>query len=127
MIHIIMCTYQAEKYLKEQLESIEGSLEKDWILHVFDDCSTDRTLTILKDFKEKSKNEIDIVINKRNLGPCLNFLNATRVIGQVLSSDDYIMWSDQDDIWFKDTKLDRIDNAFPSKQLVGSKHTVLER
>lgn len=93
MISIAMATYNGEKYLREQLDSILSQTITDWELIVCDDCSKDTTVGILKSYQEQD-DRIKIFVNEKNLGFKKNFEKA---IG--LCSGDYIALADQDDIW----------------------------
>lgn len=93
MISIAMATYNGEKYLREQLNSILAQTITDWELVVCDDCSKDSTVEILKSYQEQD-DRIKIFVNEKNLGFKKNFEKA---IG--LYSGDYIALADQDDIW----------------------------
>ena len=89
---IIMCTYNGEQYLEEQLNSILCQDGFDY-LYISDDCSSDSTPDILNHYSEKDT-RVQVTFNKRNLGVKENFnylLNKTR--------EDYIFLADQDDIW----------------------------
>lgn len=97
MVQIVMATYNGEKYLKEQIDSILSSSFQDFELHIFDDGSQDSTMDILKNYRDKYPEKIFISQNKRNLGVTLNFLKA---ISRTRS--DYVMLCDQDDVWRKD-------------------------
>lgn len=93
MISIAMATYNGEKYLREQLDSILAQTHQNFELIVCDDCSTDSTVQILREY-EKNDSRIKLFVNEENLGFKKNFENA---IG--FCSGDYIALSDQDDIW----------------------------
>ena len=93
MISIAMATYNGEKYLREQLDSILSQTITDWELIVCDDCSKDTTVGILKSYQRKD-GRVKIFVNEKNLGFKKNFEKA---IG--LCSGDYIALADQDDIW----------------------------
>ena len=93
MISIAMATYNGEKYLREQLDSILAQTHQNFELIVCDDCSTDSTVQILREY-EKNDSRIKVFVNEENLGFKKNFEKA---IG--LCSGDYIALSDQDDIW----------------------------
>lgn len=93
MISIAMATYNGEKYLREQLDSILAQTITDWELVICDDCSKDSTVEILKSYQEQD-DRIKIFVNEKNLGFKKNFEKA---IG--LCSGDYIALADQDDIW----------------------------
>lgn len=93
MISIAMATYNGEKYLREQLDSILAQTHQNFELIVCDDCSTDSTVRILREY-ERNDSRIKVFENAVNLGFKKNFEKA---IG--LCSGDYIALSDQDDIW----------------------------
>jgi glycosyltransferase involved in cell wall biosynthesis len=92
-----MATYNGEKYLKEQIESILSSTYKDFELHIVDDGSQDNTMQILEHYKQKYPDKLHIKRNDTNLGVTLNFLNAVRNM-----TSEYIMLCDQDDVWNMD-------------------------
>ena len=93
MISIAMTTYNGEKYLKEQINSILNQVYKDFELIICDDCSNDSTWEILTEYEQLDK-RIKIYRNDQNLGFLKNF---EKVIS--LCTGDYIATSDQDDIW----------------------------
>lgn len=92
-VDILMATYNGEKYLKEQLDSILNQTHSNFVLHISDDKSTDSTRTILSDYAKKDK-RVKLYFQEKNLGYIKNFefllSNATA---------DYLMLSDQDDVW----------------------------
>lgn len=95
MISIAMTTYNGEKYLSEQLDSILNQTYKDFELIICDDCSKDSTVQILNEYATKDS-RIKIFVNKQNLGFKKNFEKAI-----LLCSGKYIALSDQDDVWTK--------------------------
>lgn len=97
MVTIVMATYNGEKYLEEQLDSILSSTYKDLKLYIVDDGSKDSTLEILNLYKKKYPDKIQYRINEKNLGVTLNFLNAINK-----TTSEYVMLCDQDDVWNKD-------------------------
>lgn len=92
-LSIAMTTYNGEHYLREQLDSILTQTEKDWELIVCDDCSTDSTWQILKEYASRDP-RIRVYLNETNLGFVKNFEKAIS-----LATGNYIALSDQDDIW----------------------------
>ena len=92
-ISIVMATFNGEKFLREQIDSILNQTYRNFELIIGDDCSNDGTLSILKDYAQKD-DRIRIVENKVNLGFKKNFENLLS-----LAKGDYIAFSDQDDIW----------------------------
>ena len=95
MISVAMTTFNGEKYIEKQIESIiHQSLPVDEII-VCDDGSTDHTVELLK------KYDVKLIQNFQNLGYKLNFKQAMEKC-----NGDYIFLCDQDDIWEKDKVKD---------------------
>lgn len=95
MIDILLATYNGEKFISEQLDSIVHQTYKDWNLIIQDDGSTDDTVEILKNYQKKYPKKINIFVNKKNTGSCVkNFLSLAKK-----SQSNYIMFCDQDDVW----------------------------
>lgn len=88
-------TYNGEKYLREQLDSI--LLQNDVEVHIMvaDDCSIDDTVNILQEYKRKYAN-FDYLINNANKNFTYNFLD---LLFSVSDDYDYYAFSDQDDYW----------------------------
>src|SRR5690554_3666064 len=97
MVTIVMATYNGEKYLEEQIDSILSSTYKDFKLYIVDDGSRDSTMEILNRYQKQYPDKIHVKRNETNMGVTLNFLNA---ISRTRS--EYIMLYDQDDVWKKD-------------------------
>jgi glycosyltransferase involved in cell wall biosynthesis len=96
VILIIMSTYNGEKYIAEQIESIQSQTYKSWILHIRDDVSSDKTLEIISSYSSKDS-RINLIIGKKNLGACKSFFELLKTC-----NEDYCLFSDQDDVWLPD-------------------------
>lgn len=97
MISVAMCTYNGEKYVREQLESIiHQTLQPDEII-ICDDCSSDDCVKIINDVMCKWTGQWRLVRNKKNIGYRKNFQQAIS-----LCHGDFIFLSDQDDVWDKE-------------------------
>jgi glycosyltransferase involved in cell wall biosynthesis len=94
-----MCTYNGERFIKEQLNSIVEQSYKNFELIICDDGSKDATIAIIKEF-QKSYPNIKLYQNETNLGFLKNFEQAI-----AKCSGEYIALTDQDDIW-KRNKLE---------------------
>ena len=88
-----MATFNGERYIKEQIDSILSQTYQNFELIIGDDCSTDSTLSILKEYAQKDE-RIVIIQNPENLGFKKNFENLLHY-----AKGDFIALSDQDDIW----------------------------
>lgn len=97
MNEILMATYNGEKYIERQLQSIIQQTCPDWKLTVRDDGSTDRTREILERYAARYPEKITLKGKGENLGARRNFLSLLSE-----SRADYIFFSDQDDIWRED-------------------------
>ena len=102
-VAILLCTYQGQKYLHEQLNSFVAQTHKNWALWVSDDGSKDGTHAILAEtVKDLGTGKISLH-NGPQEGFCANFLSLTC---KADIKADYYAYSDQDDIW-KPEKLER--------------------
>ena len=95
-VAILLCTYNGEKYLGAQLESIERQQHRNWVLWISDDGSCDGTLALLQAFMRRHP------CGRVNLkeGPRQGF--AANYMSLVQCDDidaDFIAFCDQDDIW----------------------------
>ena len=92
MISVCIATYNGEKYLREQLDSILPQLAESDEVIVSDDGSTDGTIDLITSLNDP---RIKIVSNSGRKGYVGNFENALKH-----TTGDYIFLSDQDDIWY---------------------------
>jgi glycosyltransferase involved in cell wall biosynthesis len=94
-IDILLATYDGERFLAEQIQSILKQTYSSWRLLIRDDGSTDNTVAIIRSYEEKYPGKIILLEDSvRNLGACGNF-------GVLLqhADADYVMFCDQDDVW----------------------------
>lgn len=98
-ISVVMASYNGEKYIKEQLETIKEQTKKADEVIICDDRSTDATVeTVLEYIKENKLSDTwTVVVNEANLGYAANFHKAA-----LMASGDLIFFSDQDDLWLED-------------------------
>ncbi len=101
-ISIAICTYNGEKYIAEQINSILNQTLKPDEIIVCDDRSTDNTIKILEEIRQKSSVPVSIFINEKNLGVTKNFHKAI-----ALCKSEYVALSDQDDVWLPE-KLEKM-------------------
>ena len=108
-VSVVMCTYNGERYLRPQLDSILAqALQADEII-IQDDGSTDSTCEIVREYQAKHP-EIVLIRNEAQLGPNVNFLTGIQ-----RAKGDFIALSDQDDIW----ELDKIESIVARMQETG--------
>lgn len=96
---ILMSTYNGEKFVAEQVESILNQQGVDFHLLIRDDGSQDNTTDVLKSYMEKHPDMISIIIGK-NVGFSGSFHELTKIaLDQYVSKFDYFAFADQDDVW----------------------------
>jgi glycosyltransferase involved in cell wall biosynthesis len=101
-IIILLCTFNGERFLSEQLDSIAGQTHQNWKLIVSDDGSRDKTLRILEQYQSVwGADKIEIRRGPMR-GFCQNFLS----LACAEIDGDYFAFSDQDDVWLPH-KLER--------------------
>lgn len=107
---VAICTYNGEKYIAEQLNSIIHQTRKVDEIIVCDDRSSDNTVSIAEEILSKSGIDYKVIVNEETLRVVRNFEKAFS-----LCSGDVIFSSDQDDIW-KPNKVERIMYYFESNE-----------
>lgn len=117
-VAILMATYNGERYLKRQLDSLFAQTYSAWTLYVHDDGSTDNTCEVLSSNISIHPNMVILDLPK-HLGACDGFLSMMSKIDA-----DYYFFCDQDDVWVP-TKVEkeleamaRLELQHPTKPIV---------
>ena len=117
MISVCIATYNGERYIKAQLDSILCQLSPEDEIIISDDSSTDRTVEIIKSF---NSNAIVLLENQLFKSPVFNFENALRH-----AKHEFIFLSDQDDIW-AENKVEVLLEHLEDNDLVMSDATLID-
>ncbi len=107
-----MATYNGEKYLKEQLESILNQKRVNVHIYVSDDGSVDRTLDIVNEYKKKYPENFRSIFKVNFKHPAKNFLS---ILPKIINDYKFYAFSDQDDVWYEDkliTSINKINNGY---------------
>lgn len=112
-----MATYNGQRYIKEQVQSILSQLGEEDELVVSDDHSTDGTLEVLRDIKDP---RIRIVLNPGEKGYTRNFENALRE-----STGSVLFLADQDDVWVSN-KVERMLEQLQKADMVVSDARIVD-
>ena len=102
-VSVCMVTYNHEKYIAQAIESVlMQKTNFDYELVIGEDCSTDKTKKIIIKYQKRYPKIIRIILNKKNLGAGLNFV-------QILEAckGEYIALLDGDDYWTDPVKLQK--------------------
>lgn len=104
-VHILLATYNGERFLAEQLESIARQTYNCWTLTVSDDGSTDNTLSIVQNFASQVQQPVTLLQGPQKGSSTANFFQLV-ANAPIQSNSDLYAFCDQDDVWFYD-KLER--------------------
>jgi hypothetical protein len=96
-VSVALCTFNGQKYLKDQLESIASQTILPDEVVICDDCSTDRTIEIARQFAKNAPFDVHIFENTKTLRVTKNFEKALN-----LCQNEILFLCDQDDIWYSD-------------------------
>jgi glycosyltransferase involved in cell wall biosynthesis len=120
-VSVAMATYNGEKYLKQQIDSILSQLSNKDELIISDDHSSDQTLTIINNYIQEDP-RVKLFMNDES-GVTSNFENAIK-----RTQNEIIFLSDQDDIW-KPEKVQTVKSYYekhPEVQMIMSDITVVD-
>jgi len=113
LVSIVLCTYNGERFLKQQLDSLVGQSYPNLEIIIVDDNSTDGTNDMLKSYADGHP-LLKLYFNETNLGYNKNFEKAIS-----LSTGQFISICDQDDVWFKE-KIEKLIGAIGNNWAVFS-------
>src|SRR5215468_8962546 len=112
-VTILLCTLNGERFLAEQLASVERQTFKNWTLIASDDGSQDSTKSILLAFQKSCQPGKVGIIDGPQRGATANFLFQS--CAENLASE-YYAFCDQDDVW----DVDKLDRAIDALEQTGS-------
>lgn len=90
-VSVIIPTYNRADLLRKSIESVQNQTYEEWEIIIVDDCSTDGTEQVVKEFGDF---RIRYIRNEKNLGA-----GASRNRGGELARYEYIAFQDSDDVW----------------------------
>lgn len=98
-VAVLLCSYNGERFIREQLDSIEAQSHPNWKVWISDDGSSDQTLQILAEYRQRwGQDRLELV-----RGPAKGFAaNFLSVVCRPEVQADYFSYADQDDVWDKD-------------------------
>lgn len=118
-----MATYNGEKYVAEQIDSILNQTYDDFVLLIKDDGSNDNTIKIIKSYC-KCNHKIKLIEDCDSFhDPMRNFMFLL-LYAKSNYNFDYILFSDQDDIW-KNDKIEKTINALNEEEKIRGKQPLL--
>lgn len=124
LVSVHMITYNHEKYIAQAIKGVlMQETNFDYELVISDDCSSDNTLSIIKEYQELHPNIIRIIHREKNIGAVKNFFDTfTHCKGR------YIAICEGDDYWTDCLKLQKqVDVLENNPKLTGCFHNSEER
>ena len=109
---IVVCTYDGERFLQQQLDSLLAQTYRPLEIIISDDGSSDSTPHIIEDFQRANPGMVRVLDQGTRQGLNNNFMNAYKS-----ASGDYIFPCDQDDVWKKD-KVERLIRAIGNSDMI---------
>jgi glycosyltransferase involved in cell wall biosynthesis len=97
---ILLSTYQGEKYVASQIDSIISQTCRDWVLYIRDDGSSDSTIDIIKNYAAKDARIHFLEDELGNIKPVASYNELMKAASAAV--EDYILFCDQDDMWLPD-------------------------
>ncbi len=125
LVGILMATYNGAKYLKEQIDSIINQTFRNWLLVIHDDGSSDLTLDIIKGYINKYSDKIILIEDNIKCGSAKeNFFHLIN-IAKANFNFDYIMFSDQDDVWLPEKIEITLDKMIETEKKYGKDKPII--
>ena len=112
-VQILLATYNGQKFLREQLDSIINQEYKFWELLIHDDGSFDNTISILNEYQKNYPKKVKILIDKEVFSSASK--NFFHLIEHRTRDANLYCLCDQDDIWHK-SKLKLIIERYKTKE-----------
>ena len=96
-----MPNYNCEKFVAETLDSVLAQTYNNWELLIVDDCSTDNSVKIIRDYCQKDE-RIKLFVNDKNSGAAASRNRALRE-----ASGKWIAFLDSDDLWLPENSKNK--------------------
>lgn len=96
-VAVLMSTYNGEKYISEQIDSILSQKDVNIKLYIRDDGSYDRTISIIQQYN--TLDNVELIVDGENVGPGNSFMRLLYNYAG-LEGVEFFAFADQDDIWF---------------------------
>ena len=122
---VAITTYNLEKYISQALDSVlMQKTSFDFLIKVADDCSTDRTIEILKEYKNRYPTKIELLFADNNMG---SLANSNRLFDHI--DCEYLSFLDGDDYWIDEHRLqEQVEflDSHPEYTLIGGNTQLLK-
>ena len=125
MIDILLASYNGEKYIAEQLDSLLAQEGAEFTVVIHDDGSSDGTVDILRWYHQAYPEKIILVEDGiRCGGPAVNFMHLVQYEAENRQAE-YIMFCDQDDVWLSSKAAETLSAMQKREESAGKNVPVL--
>lgn len=115
-IAILLAVYNGEKHIDELLHSLFTQTYSNIKIYIRDNCSTDNTVKILNQWKERYCEKIELLFAEANEGCIANFAALLEA-----AKEQYVLFCDHDDVWLREkvaltfAKMQELENEYGKK------------
>ena len=104
-VSVIMIFFNAERFIREAVESVFAQSYEDWELLLIDDGSVDRSTSIARTYADQDPHKVRYIEHPghQNLG-----MSASRNLGVANAKGKYIAFLDADDVWLRDKLVQQV-------------------
>ena len=103
---VMLASYNGEKYIRKQIESILDQTYSNFDLLIRDDGSSDITVQIVEEYQNKDS-RVKLIKNTSDLHGAYHNFHELILAAKSMQPYDYYLFSDQDDVWIK-TKIEKL-------------------
>lgn len=120
LVQVLLSTWNGERWLPDLLASLERQTHKNWQLLVRDDGSQDKTLKILLEWQQQHAHYVTDIITASHIGSAASFDQLVKK-----SRSPYLMFCDQDDVWFPEKIEYQVEALYQLEQKYGRAEPLL--
>jgi glycosyltransferase involved in cell wall biosynthesis len=119
LVNVVMVTYNHENFIEEAIQSVlNQKCNFEFLLIIGDDCSSDGTTNICRDYQLKNPDKILLIRQPENVGLVLNYKSVFDAC-----SAEYIALLEGDDYWIDNSKLQKQVDVLKANTAIGLVHT----
>lgn len=98
LVNVLLSTYNGEKYIRQQLDSLFAQTYPNMTIYIRDDGSTDNTLSLISPYLSRAEKKVILLENRSNQN--IGYMKSFWLLLKESGDADYYAFCDQDDVWF---------------------------
>ena len=121
MVDILLATYNGERFLREQIDSLLNQSYRDFRILIRDDGSKDGTVSIIQEYVEQYPEKVIFIVDEKKGGSSAkNFFHLCSY-----ATSESVMFCDQDDFWLPDKVNDTLKRMLMEEDKIGADKPIL--